>query len=110
MFLAFLPPVFSLANTAINGANSAWGLVGYCLGASAPRPTPASEGGSAKTGKPSVSLEADRGEARSVKPFAAIAAPQKIGLLEFDTYNPADVTDWLNLEGIEPSLATHLHR
>lgn len=37
---------------------------------------------------------------------AASAGPaQKIGLLEFDTYRPSDVADWLNLMQLDPSLA-----
>lgn len=37
-------------------------------------------------------------------PLAAArrANPQKIGLLEFDTFDPADVQDWLDLVGLAP--------
>ena len=37
-----------------------------------------------------------------------VGSAQKIGLLEFDTYHASDVTDWLNLLGLSPSLASEL--
>jgi hypothetical protein len=36
---------------------------------------------------------------------AAVPPAQKIGLLEFDTYQPGDVTNWLNLLGVDPAMA-----
>jgi hypothetical protein len=103
IFLAFLPPVFSLANTAVNHANGAWGLVGYCFGAAAAGAFSGFGGGG--SGEHSARLPAAHA---GVKPLVGAAARQKIGLLEFDTYRPTDVTDWLNLEGIPPTLAAHL--
>jgi hypothetical protein len=141
--LAFLPPIFSLANTAVNGANGAWSLVGYCLGAAAGQGNPgfgnwvsenrgafglARVGGKAPRGwsgplsaNPAAAGRGALGAAHRPEPArpgraasgqagpqTTLAAPQKIGLLEFDTYHPSDVSDWLALEGFEPALASHL--
>ncbi len=111
VFLSFLPPVFSIANTAVNGANSAWGLVGYCLGASAGQANPGF-GGWASENKGAFGFARQRRPGTrqsSIRAFASIAAPQKIGLLEYDGFNPSDVTDWLAMERIEPAVAGNLH-
>lgn len=42
------------------------------------------------------------------KTYSSADPSQKIGLLEFDTYRPSDVTDWLNLLGLDPSAADRL--
>lgn len=50
------------------------------------------------------------GAKAAVKP--AISAPnegQKIGLLEFDTFRPSDVADWLALMGLPASVLEHVH-
>ncbi len=111
VFLSFLPPIFGLTNTVINRANSAWGLVGYCLGAAAGQANPGF-GGWVSENKGAFGL-ARRGGAgakrSSIRPFTAIAAPQKIGLLEYDGFKPGDVSDWLTMEGVEPSVAGNLH-
>jgi len=44
-------------------------------------------------------------QSREARPAQASDPAQKIGLLEFDTYKPSDVTDWLNLLGVAPSVA-----
>ncbi len=111
--LAFLPPVFSLANTAVNGANGAWGMIGYCIGAAAAEANPGF-GSWASENRGGLGLSRELGAASrsraslAVKPHTVVAAPQKIGLLEFDTYKPSDVSDWLELEGMPASLAGHL--
>jgi pro-kumamolisin-like protein/Big-like domain-containing protein len=38
----------------------------------------------------------------------ALTNSQKIGLLEFDTFHPSDVQDWLALTGADPSVASRL--
>jgi Pro-kumamolisin, activation domain len=45
---------------------------------------------------------------RNQRSATVTGAPQKIGMLEFDTYEPSDVTDWLNLLGFDPSIAGRL--
>ncbi|MGO9750655.1 MAG: Ig-like domain-containing protein, partial [Solirubrobacteraceae bacterium] len=45
------------------------------------------------------------------RPYAAMdGSGQKIGLLEFDTYRPSDVLDWLNLLGLGASEASRLSK
>jgi Pro-kumamolisin, activation domain/Bacterial Ig-like domain (group 1)/Subtilase family len=117
ILLSFLPPIFSLAHTAVNGANSAWGLVGYCIGASAAGANPgfgnwasANGGAFGFSRRGSTAATPREGHSLGVKPQVGVAVPQKIGLLEFDTYNPSDVTDWLELEGIKPSIAGQLSK
>ncbi|MDR3648751.1 MAG: protease pro-enzyme activation domain-containing protein [Acidimicrobiales bacterium] len=49
-----------------------------------------------------------RAATRSAKLVAADPPAQKIGLLEFDTYHPSDVTDWLALAQGNPTIANRL--
>lgn len=77
-------------------------LIGsYCLGAASVN------AGSAFVGT-LLGKGVRTGRTRSVVGRDADPA-QKIGLLEFDTYRPSDVTDWLNMLGIDPSIAARLH-
>lgn len=46
--------------------------------------------------------------ARPSRAHAAGPLVPKIGLAEFDTYRPSDVTDWVNLLGIDPRVASRL--
>ena len=46
--------------------------------------------------------------ARARSRLAGVENVPKIGLAEFDTYRPSDVTDWLNLLGTQPGIASHL--
>ncbi len=49
------------------------------------------------------------GGLRKPAPLANSAAtPQKIGLLEYDTYHPSDVADWLAVLGADPAIASRL--
>lgn len=110
VILSFLPPIFGLANTAVNHSNSAWGTVGYCLGAAASQSNPGF-GGWVSENKEAFGFARKRSPGKkraAVRAFTSIAAPQKIGLLEYDAFNPADVTDWLTMEGVNPAFAGHL--
>jgi Pro-kumamolisin, activation domain/Bacterial Ig-like domain (group 1) len=59
-------------------------------------------------GAPCILISPDRpGSDRARRAARSSAAgagdpAQKIGLLEFDTYRPSDVTDWLTLVGVDP--------
>lgn len=145
LLLLALPPVFSVANTAVNGGNSTWGFIGYCIGVSVTESNPefgnwfsehrneieefkkhfkegAFEARAPNRLRPAARVSAgsfDLGSSGLVARDALGASPQisnalgpipKIGLLEFDTYNPADVADWLSLEGIEPGLVNQLSK
>src|SRR6202034_3173426 len=46
---------------------------------------------------------AARDGAQTARAHSSQEALQKIGLLEFDTYRGSDVTDWMNLLGIDPT-------
>lgn len=46
--------------------------------------------------------------AKASRAHAAGPVVPKIGLAEFDTYRPSDVTDWINLLGIDPGVASRL--
>ena len=104
--LAVLPPVFSLANTAVNGPNSAGGLVGYCFGVAIAQAFPG-------FGNLAAGHLVSRAPARALAGVSPQTQPgpahQRIGLLEFDTYSPSDVADWLQLVGLEAGMSDQLH-
>lgn len=138
ILLLALPPVFSLANTAVNGANGAAGLVGYCFGAAAAQGNPGfgnwvsehhkeieyaekvfsweplsdpAKGRVEESMRVAQTAATDTaGKSAGVKPDALPSDPalQKIGLLEFDGFDRTNVTDWLEMEGLQTSLAKRL--
>jgi hypothetical protein len=100
-----VPAAGTLATTTV----ALWAFDGYCLGAYV---TAALQGyGLIGSGHPGAADRAmyNRSGPPNGRSFSTGDPPtQKIGLLEFDTYRPSDVTDWLKLGAAEPSLASRL--
>jgi hypothetical protein len=102
---AFEALILSLGNLAVTGVSAIFYYGSYCVGAAAAGANPG-------FGNWAAGHRGAFGFARrrtGAAPQAGVLA-QKIGLLEFDTYRPSDVTDWLNLAGFDPSAASHLHQ
>jgi hypothetical protein len=55
-----------------------------------------------------VSAKLPRTGRRIDQATAKAVNAQKIGLVEFDTFHPSDVVDWINITQGDPSFATHL--
>jgi Pro-kumamolisin, activation domain/Bacterial Ig-like domain (group 1) len=120
ILLLALPPVFSLANTAVNGANGVAGFTGYCLGAAAAQSNPGFGNWVSEHHKeietaekvfswePLARRTSRAAKAQASKLPSGAPALQRIGLLEFDGYDPTNVTNWLELEGIGAAAAKRL--
>ena len=83
--------VVGLSNLAVPHPNVAVTPTGTPTPQTAPAPTP-------------MALA----QAYNAGALGADGTGQKIGLLEYDTYNPSDIASWLNAVGLPSSLAGHV--
>jgi len=119
LFLLFSRVMFAigaLPATDLGGGGSlllAPQVWGYCLGASNQAASPGQPNwfvqhfGYSKSGLIRLRPRATRRIALA-SGAGNTTAPQKVGLLEFDGFHTSDVTDWVNMLGIDPSVLGEL--
>jgi len=97
----FLPTVWFVALTsgAVGTITPAWYCIGLYYGTQL--------GPSLGFGSHAAAITKTAASQSPVTP-AAVTNTQTIGLLEFDTFRPSDVQDWLALGGADPSIASRV--
>ncbi len=102
VFQAIIGQLTILAGTAVNALI----LSPYCVGVGITQSNPGF--GNWVSGHRGLFGLVRRRSARARGHVSGAGPPQKIGLLEYDTYHASDVTDWINLLDLEPGIAAHL--